>query len=223
VSQSSYDAPTGPIRGGAPPAQPAGPGGPAGEPVRRRNLTRDLLAAALLVIAPFLPWNLYFGVGIPDSKTVLFAVLGAVTLLSLFAIAAPPGRVRLLLNIPYWLLVLGFIGYDVFETIRSGGGVHVPGGVGPGAWLGVAGSALSAQPLISGPAAGGERPDGWWRAAGVIGYASMIGATLSWAFHLFWRVRFALHDTTGAGFGKQNIVVIVTATVYGVDAGNSTP
>ena len=172
----------------------------------------------MLVIAPFLPWNLYFGVGIPDSKTVLFAVLGAVTLLSLIAIAAPAGRLRLMLNIPYWLLVLGFIGYDVFETIRSGGGVHVPGGVGPGAWLGMAGSVLSAQPLINGPAAADERPDGWSRAARIIGYASMIGATLSSAFNLFWRVRFALHDTTGAGFGKQNIVVIVTATVYGLVA-----
>ena len=220
VSQSSYDAPTGPIRGraSAAPGQPANPNGPAGEPTRRRNLPRDLIAAGLLVIAPFLPWNLYFGVGIPDSKTVLFAVLGAVTLLSLIAIAAPAGRLRLMLNIPYWLLVLGFIGYDVFETIRSGGGVHVPGGVGPGAWLGMAGSVLSAQPLITGPAAADERPDGWSRAARIIGYASMIGATLSSAFNLFWRVRFALHDTTGAGFGKQNIVVIVTATVYGLVA-----
>jgi hypothetical protein len=220
VSQSSYDAPTGPIRGGAsaaplPPAHPAAPGG---EPVRRRNLRRDLIAAALLVIAPFLPWNLYFGVGVPDSKTILFAVLGAVTLLSLIAIAAPPGRVRLLLNIPYWLLVLGFIGYDVYETIRSGGSVHVPGGVGPGAWLGIAGSVLSAQPLLAGPAADDEKPRGWPQTARIIGYASIIGATLSSAFNLFWRVRFALHDTTGAGFGKQNIVVIVTATVYGLVA-----
>ncbi|OBA83437.1 hypothetical protein A9W99_08165 [Mycobacterium sp. 1164966.3] len=220
MSQSSYDAPTGPIRGGAPaaPVQAAGPGGPAGEPVRRRNVTRDLIAAGLLVLAPFLPWNLYFGVGVPDSKTVLFAVLAAVTLVSLIGIAVPAGRLRLLLNVPYWLLVLAFIGYDVYETIRSGGSVHVPGGVGPGAWLGMAGSVLSAQPLIIGPAAAVETPDGWSRSARVIGYVSMIGATLSSGFNLFWRVRFAMHDTTGAGFGKQNIVVIVTATVYGLVA-----
>jgi uncharacterized membrane-anchored protein len=222
VSQSSYDAPTGPIRGGAPapaaPGQVANPGDPAEEPARRRSVTRDLIAALLLVIAPFLPWNLYFGVGVPDSKTVLFAVLAAVTLVSLIAIAVPPGRLRLLLNVPYWLLALGFIGYDVFETIRFGGSVHVPGGVGPGAWLGVAGSVLSAQPLITGFAAAEETPDGWSRTARVVGYVSMIGATLSSAFNLFWRVRFATHDTTGAGLGKQNIVVIVTATVYGLVA-----
>jgi hypothetical protein len=220
VSQSSYDAPTGPIRGGvaAAPAQPGHPGGPPAAPGRRRNPKRDLIAAALLIIAPFLPWNLYFGVGIPNSKTVLFAVLGAVTLLSLIAIAVPAGRLRLILNVPYWLLVLGFIGYDVFETIRSGGGVHVPGGVGPGAWLGAAGAVLGAQPLIPGPAAAEERPDGGLRAARLVGYVSLIGATLSSGFNLFWRVWYATHDTSGAGFGKQNIVVIVTATVYGLVA-----
>nr|WP_252980130.1 hypothetical protein [Mycobacterium riyadhense] len=41
-------------------------------------------------------------------------------------------RLRIALNIPYLLLVLAFVGYDAFQTIRSGGTVHVPGGVGPG-------------------------------------------------------------------------------------------
>jgi hypothetical protein len=204
-----------------PPPQPPANSGGAAAPPRRRNVRRDLTAAVLLVIAPLLPWNLYFGVGIPNGKTLLFAVLGAVTLLSLVAIAVPAGRVRAILNVPYWLLVLGFVVFDVLETIRFGGTVTIPGGVGPGAWLGIAGSILAAQPVLAGPAAARSepaRPSSWLRWARIIGYASILGATLSTAFNLFWRVRFALRDTSGAGFGKQNISVIATATVYGLVA-----
>ena len=232
MSQSSDEAPTGPIRG-----QAAAAGGQAhpeaasvtADPTRRWNLVRDLSAAVLLVIALFLPWNLYFGIGVPDSRTALFAVLGAVTLLSLLSIAVTyvgpgkssgAGRLRFVLNVPYQLLVIAFIVFDAFQTIRSGGTVHVPGGVGPGAWLGIAGALLCAQPVITGsgaePAAGGDRFSKWRRSAQVIGYASMFGASLSTAFNLCWRVRYALHPADGSsGFGKQNIAVIATAVVYG--------
>jgi hypothetical protein len=232
VSQSSDEAPTGPIRG-----QAAAAGGQAhpeaasvtADPTRRWNLVRDLSAAVLLVIALFLPWNLYFGIGVPDSRTAVFAVLGAVTLLSLLSIAVTyvgpgkssgAGRLRFVLNVPYLLLVIAFIVFDAFQTIRSGGTVHVPGGVGPGAWLGIAGALLCAQPVITGsdaePAAGGDRFSKWRRSAQVIGYASMFGASLSTAFNLCWRVRYALHPAGGSsGFGKQNIAVIATAVVYG--------
>ena len=232
MSQSSDEAPTGPIRGRA-----AAAGGQAhpeaasvtADPTRRWNLVRDLSAAVLLVIALFLPWNLYFGIGVPDSSTALFAVLGAVTLLSLLSIAVTyvgpgkssgAGRLRFILNVPYLLLVIAFIVFDAFQTIRSGGTVHVPGGVGPGAWLGIAGALLCAQPVITGsdaePAASGDRFSRWRRSAQVIGYASMFGASLSTAFNLCWRVRYALHPADGSSdFGKQNIAVIATAVVYG--------
>jgi hypothetical protein len=241
VSQRSDDALTGPIRGqaGLAGAQ-AHPGAPRaiGDPVlrwNRWNTARDLTAAVLLVAALFLPWNLYFGVGIPDSRTPLFALLGAVTLLSLVAIAvthvgpwqaAGAGRLRVLLNVPYQLLVIAFIVFDVFQTIRSGGSVHVPGGVGPGAWLGAAGSLLAAQPMFAGSdaelAADGDRFDKWRRSGQIVGYASMVGASLSTAFNLYWRVWYALHGAGGSagssGFGKQNIAVIATAVVYGAVA-----
>ena len=232
MSQSSDEAPTGPIKG-----QAAAAGGQAhpeaagvtADPTRRWNLVRDLSAAVLLVIALFLPWNLYFGIGVPDSRTALFAVLGTVTLLSLLSIAVTyvgpgkssgAGRLRFVLNVPYQLLVIAFIVFDAFQTIRSGGTVHVPGGVGPGAWLGIAGALLCAQPVITGsdaePTAGGDRFSKWRRSAQVIGYASMFGASLSTAFNLYWRVRYALHPADGSsGFGKQNIAVIATAVVYG--------
>jgi hypothetical protein len=228
VSQSSDDTPTGPIRG-----QVVAPGGQAhpvpgratGDPTRRWNTVRDLTAGALLVVALFLPWNLYFGIGIPDSRTDVFAVLGAVTLLSLLSIAVTyvgpwkssgAARLRFVLNVPYQLLVIAFIVFDAYQTIRSGGSVHVPGGVGPGAWVGIAGALLCAQPVITGSDAHDGRFSGWQRSAQVIGYASMFGASLSTAFNLCWRVRYALHGSGGSsGFGKQNVSVIATAVVYG--------
>ncbi|OBH98956.1 hypothetical protein [Mycobacterium scrofulaceum] len=242
VSQSSDDAPTGPIRGQAQettrivrPA-PSAPAAPP-DPTRRRHLVSDLTAVALLAIALLLPWNLYFGVGIPGSKPILFAVLLAVTVLSLAAVAvagswrtsgarfnpATAGRLRLALNIPYVLLVLAFVGFDVFETVRFGGTVTVPGGVGPGAWVGIAGCLLSAQALSvgarSGPVPEGDEHTGWLRSARFIGYASMVLAVLSFGVNLYWRVRYALQSPAGAAeFGKQNVAVIVTAVVYGVVA-----
>ena len=239
MSQSSDDTPIGPIAGKAQQPRPdsarrrpdaaAAVRPAAGDPTRRWNTIRDLAAAALLVVALFLPWNLFFGVGIPGSNSTLFAVLLAVTLLSLISVALTgtwrssggwfnpvvAGWLRLGLNVPYVLLVLAFVGFDALETVRFGGTVNLPGGVGPGAWLGIAGSLLSAQPLITGPAA----EDHKFASARIIGYASMLGAVLSFGFNLYWRVRYALHNTGGsADFGKQNIAVIATAVVYGVVA-----
>ncbi|BBZ37361.1 DUF7937 domain-containing protein [Mycobacterium conspicuum] len=193
MSQGSDDAPTGPITGRvAPPA----------DPPRRRILARDVTAAVLLVVALFLPWNLYFGVGIPGSRAELFAAVGLATLLSLLSLALT--KLRAPLNIPYQLLVVAFVVFDVIQTIRSGGGVHVPGGVGPGAWLGIAGSLLAAH------------PDERSRSAPIIGYASIVLASLSTAFHLCWRVHYALQG--GSGLGEQNLAVIATAVVYGAVA-----
>jgi hypothetical protein len=224
VSQSSEEAPTGPIRGVPAPQTPAGAPA-AGTPPRRRKLVADLTAVVLLLLAPLLPWNLYFGIAIPDSNTIVFAVLIAVTLLSLIALALPSsgrtaGGLRLALNVPYLLLVLAFVGFDAFETVRFGGSVTVPGGVGPGAWLGVAGALLSAQAAGSGAAAvDDDTSGGRQRSAQIIGYVSMVAAALSFVFTLYWRVKYALHDASGsADFGKQNIAVIATAAVYGLVA-----
>ncbi|BBY22899.1 hypothetical protein MSTO_31040 [Mycobacterium stomatepiae] len=220
MSQSSDEAPTGPIRGV--PAQQTAAGPPvAGAPARQRNIVADLTAAVLLLAAPLLPWNLYFGIAIPDSSTTVFVVLIAVTLLSLIAIALPGSgptvsRTRLALNVPYLLLVLAFVGFDAFETVRFGGTVTVPGGVGPGAWLGVAGALLSAQSAGRVAAADDDASDGRRRSAQIIGCVAMVAATLSFGFTLYWRVKYALGDA--GDFGKQNVAVIATATVYGLVA-----
>lgn len=239
VSQSSDDAPTGPIRGQVQQTTriPRPPTDAAGDPARRWPVVSDLTAVAFLVAALFLPWNLYFGIGIPGSSGALFAVLLGVTALAVIAVAvagswrssaarfnpAPTGRLRLALNAPYALLVLGFVGFDVFETVRFGGTVNVPGGVGPGAWVGIAGCMLSARAVTagarSGPVPEGDEHTGWLRSARFVGYASMLLAVLSFGFNLYWRVRYALQTPGGATeFGKQNIDVIVTAVVYGVVA-----
>lgn len=211
MRHSSDDAPTGPIHTRARPAPPR-PRPQPDEPPRRGDTARRLTAAALLAGAVLLPWNLYFGVGVPDSSTAVFGVLGSATLLSLVSLAVG-GRLRFALNVPYLLLVLGFVVFDVYETIRTGGGVQVPGGIGPGAWLGLAGALLAAQPAITAP------DDAWPRAARVLGCASMLGASLSFAFNLFWRIKYALDGSAGSSdFGKQNIAVIATAVVYGVVA-----
>lgn len=236
VSQSSDDTPTGPIGARAQQApapriiRPHATGATvpaAGGTGRRRAIVSDATAAVLLVVAVFLPWNLYFGVGIPDSNPALFALLLAVTVLAVAALAVAGSwrssgarsgaRLRLALNVPYLLLVLGFVVFDAYETVRFGGTVTVPGGVGPGAWVGVAGALLSAQAVPAVPA--GDEYAGWHRSARIIGAVSMLAAVLSFGFNLYWRVRYALQSTSGAAeFGKQNVAVIATAVVYGVVA-----
>lgn len=237
MTLNSEDAPTGPIAGirTAPPGppvagaeqRPAPVPEAAGQLARRRNTIRDLVAVALLLLAPLLPWNVYFGLGVPDSSAVLWGAVGLVTLLSLTAIAASrAGRdpaklaqLRLILNLPYLLLILGFIGFDAIQSIKFGGQVHVPGGVGPGAWLGFAGAVLSAQPVFARPVIDEDQYPRGLRAARFIGYVSMFGAALSAGFNLCWRLRYALQGVDGsAEFGTRNIAVILTAVVYGVVA-----
>jgi hypothetical protein len=231
VSLNTDDTPTGPIVGArqAPPsANRPGPGPqPPGSLTQRRNLFRDIAALLLLLLALAFPWNLYFGLGIPDSSLVWWGLLALVTVLSLLSLvvtrrasdAGSGARLRLILNIPYLVLIAGFVGYDVFESILSGGTVHVPGGVGPGGWLGAAGALLAAQPTLTSPTTEEQRYERWLRGARLLGYVSMFGASLSAGFNLCWRVRYALQNAGGSeAFGTRNTTVILSAVVYGVVA-----
>jgi hypothetical protein len=202
---------------------------------RRWNIFRDVAGVVLLLLALAFPWNLYVGVAIPNSSRAVLGLLLLVTLLSLVSVAttyAGPwrlfgsranavlaGRLRVILNIPYLLLVLAFIVFDAVQTVRYGGTVKVPGGLGPGAWLGLAGSLLCAQPVTTEVDADDDRFARWLVSARAIGYASIIGAVLSFVFILYWRVRYALPGPAGTtGFGKQNVAVVATAVVYGAVA-----
>ena len=209
---------------------------PARQPVpnkaaaKRWNIGRDVVAGVLLLVAPLFPWNLYFGIGIPHSSGAVFALLAVVSVLSLVAIAVTyaigsrpgntlAGRLRVALNVPYALLVAGFVGFDVVQTVRYGGSGNVPGGVGPGAWLGIGGALLSGQPTITGTAADDDRFRKWLLSARIMGYTSIALAALSVSFNLFWRTKAALPGSTGSsGFGKLNVAIIATAVVYGVVA-----
>ena len=209
-----------------PPRHPA-PNEPS---AKRWNIGRDVLAGVLLLIAPLFPWNLYFGIGIPHSSGALFALLAVVTVLSLAAVAVTyvigsrpgnslAGRLRVALTAPYVLLVAGFVGFDVVQTIRYGGSGNVPGGVGPGAWLGISGALLSAQPSITGTATDDGSLRKWPMSARIVGYTSIALAALAVLFNLFWRTKAALPGSAGSsGFGKQSMAIIATAVVYGVVA-----
>ncbi|HEU4361938.1 MAG TPA: hypothetical protein VFR27_10565 [Mycobacterium sp.] len=202
------------------------------ESTRRWNIGRDTIAGVFLAAALVLPWNLYFGVGVPGSRPTVFAALAAATVLSLISIALTYlgrwrhsgahfgpvlSRLRLALSVPYLLLVLGFVLFDVVQTARYGGSAHVPGGVGPGGWLGIAGALLAAQPVITGGA--DDRFAKFVRSARLLAHASIVGAGLSVLFNLFWRIRYAVAGTgAAAGVGKQQIAIIATALVYGLVA-----
>jgi hypothetical protein len=197
---------------------------------KRWNTGRDVVAGVLLLIAPLFPWNLYFGIGIPNSSGALFALLAVATVLSLIAIAVTyatgsgpgntlAGRIRVALNVPYALLIASFVGFDVVQTVRYGGSGNVPGGLGPGAWLGIAGALLSAQPTITGTAADDDRFRKWLLSARIVGYTSIALAALSVLFNLFWRTKAVLPGSPGSsGFGKQSVAIIATAVVYGAVA-----
>ncbi|UVO13556.1 hypothetical protein NM962_05450 [Mycobacterium sp. SVM_VP21] len=199
------------------------------ESTRSWNIGRDATAAALLLAAPALPWSLYFGAGIPAGEPALFITLAVATVLALTAIAATyvgpwrilrvpnnsavAGRLRLLLCAPYLVLLLGVVAADVVQTVRYGGSPRPPGGVGPGALLGAAGALLAAQPVLAGPVRL------WRRTVRTLGYASIVGATLSVLFNLYWRVRYALPEARSTtGFGRQQVAIIATALVYGAVA-----
>lgn len=183
-----------------------------GEAPRRHRIGRDApvgellggAAGGLLCGAALLPWNLYFGLGVPHSDPRLFGVLGLATLLALGSLVTGSARLRLALAGPYLLLVAGFVVFDAIQTIRSGGTARPPGGVGPGAWLGVAGALLAA------------RPDFTARWARALGYASVIAAGASVLFNLYWRIRYALPDT--GGLGRPHVAIMATAVVYGAVA-----
>lgn len=199
---------------------------------RRRAIVSDATAVVLLVLAVFLPWNLYFGVGIPGSSQALFAVLLVVTVLAVAAVAvagswrsggerfnpASAARLRLALNAPICCWCSPSSRSTRTRPSGSGAPSPCPAG-GAWAWVGVAGSLLSAQAVPAGPVPADDEYTGWHRSARTIGALSMLAAVLSFGFNLYWRVRYALQSTNGAAeFGKQNIAVIATAVVYGVVA-----
>jgi hypothetical protein len=198
----------------------------------RTNTVRDGVAVALLLIALLLPWNLEFGVGIPGSNGLFFVMVIVVTLLSVaaalaphvgpFRLAAPEpdvrrtSRIRLLLNVAYLVLALGFVGYHLVQTVWDGGTGLTPPGVGPGLIVGVGGALLAAQPPITSITIEDNGFRRWYTAARALGAVSIALATLSVAFNLYWRLRYLF--VTNGDFGGHDVAVIITTLLYGAVA-----
>ena len=193
---------------------------------------RDGLAVALLVLALLLPWNLEFGLGVPNSNGPLFVLIAAVTLLAIaaaprrhvgpFRLGSPQAdvrrtsRVRSVLSIAYPVVVIGFVGYHLVQTLRGGGTGLVPPGVGPGLIVGIAGAMLAAQPPITSITIEDNGFRRWYAIARVLGWVSIALATLSVAFNLYWRLRYLF--VTNVDFGGQDVAVIITTLLYGAEA-----
>lgn len=198
--------------------------------VSRWNAGRDIAAALLLGIALVLPWNLSFGVGVPGSSTVLFALVVIVTLLAWGALiagyvgrrgkrsvsppTASPSRTRFGLALPYLVVAAGFVAFTFVQAMRFGGSGDVPPGIGPGLLAGLAGALFVAQPPVS----GGGRPDRWFGVARVIGVAAALLASVAVLGNLYWRTRYPVQALAEGAYGGQNIAVIATAVVYGAVA-----
>ncbi|MBY0442450.1 MAG: hypothetical protein K2Q25_10005 [Mycobacteriaceae bacterium] len=178
-----------------------------------------IAATTLLLVALVLPWNLGFGITIPNSNKTLWVLLLVVTVFSVGALPLRGSWLRLAFNIPYLLLVAAFVAISVVQSVRYGGSVTVPNGVGPGAWWGIAGSLLSAQPTLTSADDQDDKVRRWQTCARLCGYAGIAGATMSFLFNLVWRIRYALAGSMGStGVDRQSIAVIGTAVVYGLAA-----
>ena len=186
-------------------------GEPDGRPARSRaDIVEDATAAALLVAALLLAWNIHFGVGVPGSALWLFGVVIAVTLLSAASLVLR--RHRLALNAPYLTVVAAFVGFAVVDTVRVGGTGDVPAGVGPGVLAGLAAALMALRPGRQGEAT--EKSS----AVRMLGLVAMVLATLAVVFNFYWRVRYVVPKIGDSDYGSGNTAVVATAAAYGIVA-----
>lgn len=147
-----------------PPAQGYSPARSAFEDIRIGDYTRDGTAAVLLFVSFFLPWSATVAITrVGSSALVVLLVLP--TLLSLVSLSLPyvarlgmlgpnwnVGQIRVLrlvANGPLIATVVGLVVYDVIRGMfrfSESSSVFTGNGVGAGAWFGLAGALLAAQP-----------------------------------------------------------------------------
>jgi len=203
-------------------------GAPAHPRPVRWNTVRDVVAALLLLLALAVPWNVSFGLGMPNRMWWLFAVVVGATLLALVALAASHGgplaasesidKARLGLTAFYLLVVLGFVGFAIFDfAYLSGGGATAPG-IGPGAMVGAAGAFLAAQPVLRGDDGEGRRFVGWFVFASRIASWAKFLVVVSVVVNLFVRMRDVLPNVFDAGVAGASIAAILTAVAYAIVA-----
>ena len=201
-----------------------------GDNQRRWNIGRDVVAAVLLLVALALPWNVYFGHGVPDSSGWLLIVQLAATALSGAGLVAgylgggarrgvhqpSPGsvsRLRLWLSAPYLAGVGAVIGFAVLQVGVQGGSGSSPAGVGPGALTGLAGALLAGQPMFVGRDVEPFRR--WFQSVSVIGVVAMVAASGAVLLNLYWRTRNVL---PGLGDGGGSLTTLGVILAYGLSA-----
>lgn len=193
----------------------------------RWNVARDASAAVLLVVALTVPWNVSFGLGLPNHTWWLYAVVVGATLLALVALAASNGgplsesesidKVRLGLTAPYLLVLLGFVGFAVYDFVVLSGGGTTPPGVGPGVLVGAAGACLTAQPVLTGAA---DRPRfvGWFVFASRFASWAKFFVAVAVLLTLYLRVRDVVPNVFDSAVAWPSIVTVATALAYGAVA-----
>lgn len=187
------------------------------------DAVRDRAGALLVLIALALPWNTQFGAGVPGSHGWMFALLLVATAITWASVVltqrrlADPtadreglSRLRLLLNAPYLALMAATVVYSIIGTVVLGGSGDVAPGVGPGAWFGLAGALLCAQPVFGNESSSGPRE----RSCRIIADASVGLSVLAACFNLYWRLRFVVPDLFSGNAVGQNLAVTVTALLY---------
>jgi hypothetical protein len=122
----------------------------------------------------------------------------------------------LLLSISYPIVVIGFVGYHLSQTVRDGGTGLVPPGVGPGLIVGIGGAMLAAQPPITSITIEDNGFRRWYAVARLLGAVSIALAVLSVAFNLYWRLRYLF--VTDVDLGGHDVAVIITTLLYGAEA-----
>ena len=187
-----------------------------GSPPSRWNIGSAACGAVLLLLALFMPWNVRFGFGIDGSNTVAYVVLVVVTLLSLGSIVTPAARTRLLLNVGYLLFVVFIVVGDTVFTVIFGAVNSIPPGVGPGAWVGVAGALLCAQPRPSDFTADDPLLRRWFAASRVIGFLALAFGVQSFVFNMFWRIQSLGSGAAVDAGGAQRGGFVAAAAVYGL-------
>ncbi|GEN80455.1 DUF7937 domain-containing protein [Actinotalea fermentans] len=143
------------------------------------DVVRDALAALLLVLGLTLPWD--YGLdGLGRLEVVVITAISLVSLLAAYLARAGAygprldvrraGLLRFALNVPYLVMVLGFLVGDAFE----GDSPELVGGVGAGLAVGLAGAVLAMAPRAT--ELGGANPvdRGWLTVPAVIGGVAAV-------------------------------------------------
>jgi hypothetical protein len=119
------------------------------------------------------------------------------------------------LNVAYLLFIGAIVLWDLLITVLYGSNGQVPPGVGPGAWIGVTGALLCAQPMLGGQGTDDASFRNWFGAARIIGVVAIAFGMQSFGFNMYWRIRSIGSADAIPADGGQHFGYLVAATVYG--------